>query len=58
MNGSFSSGARGANYTGSGRNSFGGDDGGSGGGGSAIVCHCGDDAQQLTVRKKGPNTGV
>ncbi|KAL8600868.1 hypothetical protein ACOMHN_045006 [Nucella lapillus] len=36
--------------------SYGGDDG-SGGGGSAIVCICGDDALQLTVRKEGPNTG-
>ena len=29
-----------------------------GAGGSAIVCICGDDAMQLTVRKEGPNTGT
>ena len=22
-----------------------------------VVCNCGDDASQLTVRKEGPNTG-
>ncbi|KAK7494417.1 hypothetical protein BaRGS_00014309 [Batillaria attramentaria] len=38
------------------RRSFGGG-GQDGGSGSAIVCNCGDDAVQLTVRKEGPNTG-
>lgn len=31
--------------------------GGPGDSGSAIVCNCGTDAMQLTVRKDGPNTG-
>ncbi|XP_071107508.1 DNA topoisomerase 3-alpha-like [Haliotis cracherodii] len=31
--------------------------GGPGDSGSAIVCNCGTDAMQLTVRKEGPNTG-
>ncbi|KAJ8319013.1 hypothetical protein KUTeg_004104 [Tegillarca granosa] len=34
-----------------------GGDSGRGGDENAIVCNCGDDAIQLTVRKEGPNTG-
>lgn len=28
------------------------------GSGNAVVCNCGNDAIQLTVRKEGPNTGI
>ena len=39
---------------------FGGGGGGDGGGGDGqtVVCSCGMEAKQLTVRKEGPNQGI
>jgi len=31
--------------------------GGAGDSGNNVVCNCGEDAKQLTVKKEGPNTG-
>ncbi|XP_076459295.1 DNA topoisomerase 3-alpha-like [Babylonia areolata] len=51
-NSSFGSGSKHSFWDGDGGGGAGSSDGG-----SAIVCICGDDAIQLTVRKEGPNTG-